>query len=227
MKVCVFNCQQAKKVDLVDYLPSVGCKPKRIRVTDHWYKSPFRDEKEASFKVDRGCNIWYDHGSGKGGNIIDFVMQFHQCPSRPALWLLKNFFLFHQSTPPHRDTPAADPVPEKRRIRILDAYGIRNENLIGYLQQRRIDLHIAAEHCQEVLYQVNGKIYTALAYSNRSGGYELRNEFFKGSSSPKDISLIERSTSRIAVFEGFFDLLSYLTIPSRSGPAPDKFSGLK
>ena len=35
-----------------------------------WYKSPFRTEKEASFKVDLHKEVWYDFGLGKGGDII-------------------------------------------------------------------------------------------------------------------------------------------------------------
>ena len=47
---------------------------------------------------------------------------------------------------------------------------------------------------------------------NNAGGYELRNEFFKGSSSPKYISYLDNNAKNIAVFEGFFDFLSYQTI---------------
>jgi len=31
----------------------------------YWYLSPLREEKEASFKVNRKKNVWYDHGIGK------------------------------------------------------------------------------------------------------------------------------------------------------------------
>lgn len=44
-----------------------------------WYKSPFRTEKEASFKVDLHKELWYDFGLGRGGDKtpaeIDFVIQ--------------------------------------------------------------------------------------------------------------------------------------------------------
>jgi len=47
----------------------------------------------------------------------------------------------------------------------------------------------------------------------------LRNEFFKGAASPKDISLVDRGASLITVFEGFMDFLSYQTIyPHQSPP---------
>jgi len=57
-----------------------------------------------------------------------------------------------------------------------------------------------------------GKNYYAIGFKNNVGGYELRNEKFKASSSPKDISLIEDNTEKLTVFEGFFNFLSYLAI---------------
>ncbi len=40
----------------------------------------------------------------------------------------------------------------------------------------------------------------------------MRNEKFKGSSSPKDITLVDNQAERITVFEGFFNFLSYQAI---------------
>lgn len=86
------NCEEANKVDLVDYLFSLGFTPKKIRGNDHWYLSPLRDEKEASFKVNRSKNVWYDHGSGKGGSVIDFVMQYFNCDVPEALQKIGAYF---------------------------------------------------------------------------------------------------------------------------------------
>jgi hypothetical protein len=56
------------------------------------------------------------------------------------------------------------------------------------------------------------KQYYAIGFENNSGGYELRNAFVKLSSSPKDFTLIDKDSKDIHVFEGFFDMLSYLTL---------------
>jgi hypothetical protein len=50
-----------------------------VRNQDHWYLSPLREEKTPSFKVDRRINVWYDHGTGKGGDLIDFGTLFYRC----------------------------------------------------------------------------------------------------------------------------------------------------
>jgi hypothetical protein len=68
----LFNCAEAREIDLVNYLFTLGFHPLKIRGNDYWYLSPLREEREASFKVNRKLNVWYDHGIGEGGDIIEF-----------------------------------------------------------------------------------------------------------------------------------------------------------
>ena len=56
------------------------------------------------------------------------------------------------------------------------------------------------------------KIYIAIGFKNNAGGYELRNEYFKGSSSPKYVTYLDNKANKISVFEGFFDFISYQSI---------------
>ena len=70
---------EAKEMDMVQYLSLLGYEPSKIRNNDYWYRSPLREEKTPSFKVNRKLNRWYDHGLGKGGNIIDFGIQYYSC----------------------------------------------------------------------------------------------------------------------------------------------------
>ena len=59
----------------------------------------------------------------------------------------------------------------------------------------------------------DGRYLYALAYPNEKGGYELRSEFFKGSTSPKGISThLGLKNASTVVFEGFFDMLSFATL---------------
>jgi hypothetical protein len=73
----IMNITEAKNIPLADWLQSIGINPCKRQGNNLWYFSPFRNEEEASFKVNLARNEWYDFGSGKGGNIIDFVME-HQ-----------------------------------------------------------------------------------------------------------------------------------------------------
>src|SRR5688500_16782273 len=89
------NCASANTTDLVDYLSSLGHQPTKIRNTDYWYLSPLRDESEPSFKVNRAKNVWFDHGIGHGGKVVDLVIQYFKCPITEALNKLS---LFHQQS---------------------------------------------------------------------------------------------------------------------------------
>ena len=71
---------------------------------------------------------------------------------------------------------------------------------------------IAREACKEVHFQNKGKWYFAVGFANRSGGYEIRNKYLKGSISPKEITHIKNGSDRCIVVEGFMDYLSYLTL---------------
>jgi DNA primase len=47
--------------------------------TNYWYYSPFRNETQPSFKVNERLNVWYDHGMGEGGTILDLSAKLYQC----------------------------------------------------------------------------------------------------------------------------------------------------
>src|SRR5688500_6583607 len=81
----VNNCPEANQIDLIDYFERLGYKPEKISGNDYWYMSPLRNEGTASFKVNRKLNLWYDHGIGKGGTLIDFVAIYHSCSVKDAL----------------------------------------------------------------------------------------------------------------------------------------------
>lgn len=42
---------EVKRIDLVDYLDTLGIRPQKIRNSDYWYLSPLRQEKTPSFKT--------------------------------------------------------------------------------------------------------------------------------------------------------------------------------
>lgn len=60
------------------FLAGFGHEPVIQRGNSVWYKSPFRTEKEASFKVDLHKELWYDFGLGKGGDIITLAKEIYQ-----------------------------------------------------------------------------------------------------------------------------------------------------
>ena len=209
------NCKEFNQLDIVDYLLSLGHKPAKISGYDHWYFSPFRDEKTPSFKVNRKFNVWYDHGLQKGGRLVDFSVLFYNCTVNELLQrsLDQNNFSFHQQKPVDRAASISG-AGEKEKISILDTRSpISLSSLKEYLQFRKIPLVIANRFCKEIDFNLYNKKYTAIGFKNSAGGYELRSANFKGSSSPKEVTLFGKDLSKkILVFEGFMDFLSYKAI---------------
>lgn len=207
------SCEQAKAIDMVDYLSALGHEPKKIIRFDYWYLSPLRSEKTASFKVNRAINRWYDHGIGKGGNLIDFAILYHHCTIRKLLQSLHAHCSFHKPTPQQ-----PEPVQAENKIQILQDFMISSSALLDYLKQRKIPYKIADLFCREVRYQFNKKIYYAIGFKNDAGGYELRNAYFKNSSAPKGITTFRKGAAKVAAFEGFFDFLSFLFLFQNQEP---------
>jgi hypothetical protein len=79
------NIQEAKQIKIADYLQSLGHRPVKQQGANLWYKSPLRNESEASFKVNTTMNSWFDFGMGKGGNIITLVSYLYASDNLPYL----------------------------------------------------------------------------------------------------------------------------------------------
>ncbi|MFR9506013.1 MAG: toprim domain-containing protein, partial [Rikenellaceae bacterium] len=160
-----------------------------------------------SFKVDYNKNLWYDFGIGEGGSIIDLVMRLDGLNFQQAATKLdQGDFSSSQWSVPTAQTSQAP------KIEIISTDTIKNRHLIAYLEKRAINLDIAQKYCREVHYIQNGKQYFAIGFKSDGGGWELRNEYYKGGTSPKAPTIIKGSTNSTMLFEGFMDMLAYLTL---------------
>jgi hypothetical protein len=204
--------EQANSISIKQYLS--GLNVFSVKEKEHYgmYRSPFRPDAEPSFKVDYRQNLWYDFGAGEGGTLIDLVMKINQCTFAEAMRKLggqtnSESFSFHGKE-----------SSEKGDIRIGEVLPLTNGALLGYLAERKINPDTARAQCSEIHYTVDGKAYFAVGFANDSGGYELRNRYFKGCISPKGITTVSKETDSCMVFEGFMDYLSYLTLKGQSQP---------
>jgi len=220
-----FNCKIANQIDLVNYLKTLGHEPLKIKNQDYWYLSPLRNENTPSFKVNQKLNLWYDHGTGKGGNVVDFGIEYFRCTVSEFLQLLNGNSISSgvslSSKNDNRQSSNSRIANEKKdnpldKIVIVDIRTLENKSLLHYLENRSIPEELAKEHCKEIDFSLKGRKHTAIGFQNISGGYELRSENFKGSSSPKDITFIDTQSKSVVVFEGFFDYLSYKMMNQKS-----------
>lgn len=196
---------EAKAIDMINYLSTLGFEPFKIRNNDYWYLSPLRDEKEASFKINRRLNRWYDHGIGKGGNLIDFGILYFNCTIGELLQNLSGNFSFQQPKIQQADYTNV----QEQKIKILKETTLSSPSLLRYLEHRRIPIEIAQHYCVEVRYALNKNNYFGIGFKNDLGGFEIRTPYFKTSSSPKGITTFSNDTNQVIVFEGFIDFLSF------------------
>ena len=205
-------------ISIRQYLENKGINPAKDRGYYGMYSSPFRKDTNPSFKVDYGKDLWHDFGTGEGGSIIDLVMKLENCSLAEAFQKLDdNSFSFHRD---NIITPTILTVQEPA-IKIQQIAPLTHIALFSYLKERSIDINIAKRYCSEVHYFVAEKTYFAVGFQNDAGGYELRNKYFKGSITPKNISTINNSSDSVMVFEGFMDFLSYLSMKQNPSPTID------
>ncbi len=204
------NCNEAKRMDIVTYLESLSIKPQKVNGNDYWYLSPLRDEKTPSFKINRKLNVWYDHGIGQGGNLVDLGILLHHCSVQEFLEKLNSqgdSFSFHQPVMPPQKL---DEFAEKK-IKLMEVNPLTDPILCHYLEARNIPVEIAKNYCRQITYLNGQKQFQAIGFKNNSGGFELRSLDFKSTVSPKDFTFLNtRKWNAVAVFEGFIDFLSLI-----------------
>lgn len=195
---------EAKQIPITEYLSGLGFDPAKIRGEDYWYHSPFREERTPSFKVNTKLNVWYDHGTGEGGTILDLGAKLNQCTLVEFAQKLSKgdntFSLHRQIGTTHK--------PDNT-LEILGVRELQSDDLLHYLNARGISNEIAIRFCKEVDFKIRDRAYKAIGFPNKSGAWELRNNWFKGSSAPKDTSIIANGAGKLAVLEGFMDFLSF------------------
>lgn len=198
------TCREAKNICINSTLKKMGFTPTKETDKDTWYLSPFRNEKTASFKVSKQWNNWRDFSEGKSGNIIDLIIKIKNVDVKSALDFLNDVTSFSFQ----KQKPIATEI-EKTKITVKK---IENFALQKYLGLRRLDLKIVKTYCKEAHYLQNNKNYFSIAFKNDLGGYELRNKYSKRCIGKKATTHFQNNSSKILVFEGFIDFLSYLTI---------------
>lgn len=198
-----------RAISIADFLNAMGIHPSKQRGKVLWYSAPYRTERTPSFKVDTSKNVWFDFGIGKGGDIFDLAGEFIGSED----FLLRAAFIAQNGACP---LPVMEQsLREKEREPSFEDIWVRplqDTRLLGYLEERGINAHVAIPNCEEVRYRVHGKQYYAIGFRNDAGGLELRNRIFKGCIPPKDISLKRNGSDICAVFEGFMDYLSAMQL---------------
>ena len=205
------NIQQINSLDFVEILSQkVGFIPEKTNNNSIWFKSPFRpDERTASFQISQKYqyDVWFDHGNGLGGKIVDFFIHYLKTDLKGVL----EYFNSNSIQIPKNYTRQKFTAKKENSIEILKVKTLYNDKLKSYLLSRKITSK-SWKYIFEVEFIVNQKhkIFS-IGFKNNSASFELRNSFYKGSSG-KDISTISNNSKVIKVFEGFIDFLSFIEL---------------
>jgi hypothetical protein len=207
----------AKTIPMSEILDKLNIQPQRVSNNKAVFLSPWRNERTASFWVYLKSNSWYDYGEAVGGDTIAFAQHYlkstneaHTMPD--ALRWLKNMSGDHFVIPAVPfDANCCEPDESSLVLRELKS--IQYVGLVHYLNKRGIELSLARKHLKQlhIFNKTNGKKFIALGFKNEDGGYELRNQFFKGSLRPKTITFIRGRKPQpkgIHLIEGSMDYLS-------------------
>ena len=202
-----------RRIPLADFLARLGHEPVKRSRNELWYRAPYRDERTPSFRVNVEKQLWYDFGLGKGGDIFTLAGEFVLSDD----FLAQAKFIAETADVPFekRALPTFCPKPSEPAFEAVKVTPLRYSILTDYLAERGIAEEVALRHCRQLNYTVHRKRYFAVGFPNLAGGYELRNQFFKGCIPPKDVSLIKTGDTPAdvcCVFEGFMDFLSAVTL---------------
>jgi hypothetical protein len=216
--------QDIKSISIHKYLNSIGVHPIKDYGYYGIYHCPYREDRNASFKVDYNKNIWYDFGTSEGGSIIDLVMKIENRSFHEAVNQLERRYTdvqldsqlsvgIYQHSNIGTSQHSNGDSPDSSSITIQNIIPITHPKLTAWVQERKIDLDLANLYCREIHYRNRDKDYFAIGFGNNNGGYELSiPPNFKGCIAPKDITTIRNNSDTCLVFEGFWDFLSYLAI---------------
>lgn len=199
------NIDEIKKISLVEFLNQLGYQPTGRDSKGLWFYSPYRSERKPSFHVNPRKGVWFDFGSGAGGDI--FTLAGELCNSTD--FIRQAEFIANKMSMPIKKPYKPEPFIEQPTFEDVRVSKLESPALLKYLADRGIPRNIAQRWCLQVDYRLHGKdYYYAIGFENNAHGFELRNPFFKGSYPPKHITHIANGNARCNVFEGFIDFLS-------------------
>lgn len=210
-----------EKVSMSALLSRLGYEPVGPPVKGELlYLSMLRDsDKDPSFRVNDKLGVWYDFGTGKGGNLIDFgVAYWKDLNFNEVLAKIKQVADVDVSALPSLKNP--DRISRPRLAIKLPNYKIEEIKPVGsnyaitsYLKHRGV-WDVAAGDLKEIYYFVEDekkrrKQFFAVGWQNEKGGWEVRNKYFKGCLGQKAMTVIPGDPDWLCIYEGYMNYKSW------------------
>lgn len=209
------NCEKIKqKVRIRTVLESFNLFPAKENLRTAFYFALDREEKKTSLSVDFIKNKAFDFGTGKSYDVISIVQTINKCSVSDALKYLEKLDFSHE-----RIEKNSKEGWQTRTYEVSQIQEITHPALVRYLKERKVyeQRHLV----KEIHFRLKWKNYFGIGFLNDSGGVEIRNRYFKICLGDKDVTFIEKGGNEIAVFEGFFDFLTYMNIENKRNSSSD------
>ena len=146
-----------RHIPLADFLARLGHEPVRRSGNELWYRAPYRNERTPSFRVNVAKQLWYDFGTGKGGDIFTLAGEF--IGSNDFMEQVK--FIAETANMPmpvsEMSKPTFLPKPSEPAFEGVEATPLFRSPLTDYLAERGIPYGIASRYCCRLNYAARGK----------------------------------------------------------------------
>lgn len=186
---------------LSEYIRTISGEVGKTTPNGVWFHCPWREDKDASLQVNDELGKWHDWGADQSGDLIDAIRIVNNCDYKTAISLLGYV--------PQKVDRTDDAYKEKKREQNYTTQPIYHYPLIDYAKSRCVAPDVLRRYCVEL----NEGNYYYIALPNTANGYAIRNAKFKGQRGASSFSFfIGNNTSELLVFEGMFDMLSFVSL---------------
>ena len=212
------SLDQINKIDLVDYLATLGIRPKKRKAHNHYYCSPLpgHPTSRPTFIVNRHLNRWRETTTRQTGRLADLAVNLYDCTIGELTAKL-------QAALPPVSQKQLETYPISQPTTTIErTHPIRSVYLQQFLWERRISIDVTRQYCLEAWYTRDNNLYHALALRNDTGGFELFDRYHQYRVPASGPTLLTHHSQDIAVFRHVLDMLSFATIfPGPGGNYPD------
>ncbi len=212
------SLDQINKIDLVDYLATLGIQPKKRKAHNHYYCSPLpgHPASRPTFIVNRHLNRWRETTTRQTGRLADLAVNLYDCTIGELTAKLQAVL-----PPVSRNQPETCLV-NQANITVERTHHIRSAYLQQFLWERRISPDVTRQYCMEAWYTLDNKLYHAVAFHNDASGFELFDKYHQYRVPACGPTLLTHHSRNIAVFRHALDMLSFATVfPGPDGDYPD------
>ena len=206
----IIKHSEIKKISIMSFLQKLGYNPIKKKPTFSMFQCPFRDDNHPTLRVNTKYNKWLDYGSGMKGDIISLGKLIYKCEDTEEV-VRKIWKVYFSGT--IQEFKTSDVSGNDCILTNIEIENLIDNQLLGYIDSRGIDLSVAEEYCKEIRYNHRGQQKNAIAFGNISGGFEIFNQELRGTIGNHDISVFKAAirSPYCMIFEKMIDFLSYLS----------------